>query len=369
MCLPPLSLSRFLLRAGLLAALSGPISLGADDPDPTKGPLPLQRAREVRQLGSHGGTIHGVAFLPGGRHALSASGGMDYYGPGKFKLHDCTPRLLDVATGKELRRFTDNPSPVWSVACSPDGRYAASTSGDVLMRGRPFDCLVRLWDVKTGREIRQFKGHGEPVWCCAFSPDGRLLLSGAGNNTSGQPRDCTARLWDVATGKELLRFEGHRDRVYRVAFLPRGKRFLSASGDGTLRLWDVGTGKELRCFKGHRQAVEDLALSPNGLWAASAGWDSTVRIWDIETGKVLQCLRGHQGLAMRVAFAPDGRLLASGGYDQTIRLWDAKTGRALGVISGHRHQIRGLAFAPDGHHLLSGSGDQTVRLWELKEKR
>ncbi|CAK0758058.1 hypothetical protein CCP3SC1_290036 [Gammaproteobacteria bacterium] len=43
--------------------------------------------------------------------------------------------------------------------------------------------------------LAALNGHGGPVYGCAFSPDGRTLLSSSG--------DSSLRLWEVTSGKEL----------------------------------------------------------------------------------------------------------------------------------------------------------------------
>jgi WD40 repeat protein len=75
---------------------------------------------------------------------------------------------------------------VFSVTFSPDGRLIASGS---------WDKTIKLWDVKTGEEIRTLKGHSELCHSVAFSPDGRLIASGSD--------DKTIKLWDVKTGEEI----------------------------------------------------------------------------------------------------------------------------------------------------------------------
>ena len=47
----------------------------------------------------------------------------------------------------------------------------------------------------------------------AWSPDGKRLLTAAGNDEQGA-KDNTARIWDGATGKELLVFRGHTKSVW-----------------------------------------------------------------------------------------------------------------------------------------------------------
>jgi WD40 repeat protein len=85
-----------------------------------------------------------------------------------------------------IRRFVGHQSPVKTVSFSPTGRYALSGSGypDRL------DCSLRLWDVRTGKEVRRYERHVGAVMSAAFSPpDGRLALSGGA--------DRSLRLWSL----------------------------------------------------------------------------------------------------------------------------------------------------------------------------
>ena len=51
--------------------------------------------------------------------------------------------------------------------------------------------------------------------------------------------DHTAKLWDAESGKELLTLRGHSDPVYGVAFSPDGKRLATASGDRTVQVYEL----------------------------------------------------------------------------------------------------------------------------------
>src|SRR5207244_2661802 len=118
------------------------------------------------------------------------------------------------------------------------------------------------------------------------------------------------RLWDVATGKEVRQLTGHEATVRQmfssfwpppgtilsaVAFARGGKVVASASRfDKAVRLWDVATGKELKRLDGHLRGVECLAISPNGRVLATGGsyQDGTIRLWDVDTGRPLRQLPG-----------------------------------------------------------------------------
>ena len=237
---------------------------------------------------------------------------------------------------------------VSSVVVSHDGRFAAT--GGV-------DTSVRLWDLETSLEIRQFHGHLKAVPSVAFSPDGQWLASSS--------YDSSIRLWDRATGEQVRVLNGHEGLVHSVAFSPDGKYLASGGLDGTVRLWDVATGNCERFFRGHSGLVRCVAFSDDGMRIASAGhFDAAVIIWDAQSGEMLRILQGHAGSVVVVEFSPSGRHVLSGSLDQTAILWDVDTEEIVRVLP-HADTVFAVRFIEGDHYALTGSADASVGLWHL----
>jgi mono/diheme cytochrome c family protein len=270
---------------------------------------------------------------------------------------DIALALADKTVGTPIAKVVPLGGFSGSIQCvvfHPDGLHAAA-GGD--------DRVLRLWDVQTGKELRQFRGHKDEITAVAFSPRGLWTVTGS--------RDRTVRLWDTETGDELAVWTGHTERVRCVAFSPDGWYVLSGGDDRTVRLWDQHTGKQLHSIT-HPAAVLAVAWSPDGKWFVSGGADGIVRRWDAKSGKELNRFEGHQGPVQAVAVARDGNAILSGGGDRTVRLWDIAKGSQLQVLKGHANSVVQVAFTSDGWFALSGASqygqaDPAVRQWDLQK--
>jgi WD40 repeat protein len=81
----------------------------------------------------------------------------------------------------------------------------------------------------------------------AFSPDGKRLATTT--HPSAYPRNSQEiKVWDAQTGQELLTFQGRTGMFTSVLFSPDGKRLVSSAGE--VKVWDAQTGLELLSFKG-----------------------------------------------------------------------------------------------------------------------
>jgi WD40 repeat protein len=252
-------------------------------------------------------------------------------------------------------------SEVLALAFSPDG--------SLIVTGGRFG-QVQVWDVATGKSVRQLHVTGGLMYCLAFSPDGKLL---AAADHHGQ----LCSIWEVATGKLL--FDGRNiylreilpfmNTIGSASYAPDGK-LLATADRGEVSLRDPRSGQVVRSLalkKGHASIA---LFSPDGKVLASTGEDHDIILTDVQGGGPSRRLHGHEGTLFGVAFSPDGTTLVSGAGDETVRLWNLQTGVEVRRFTGHKGigkyqygSVIGVAFTKDGKGVISASEARVV-LWE-----
>jgi WD40 repeat protein len=239
----------------------------------------ISTGKQIQKFEGHPKEVNSVAISTDGKYVVTGS-------------NDKTARLWEAKTGKQVRKFEGHSKEVNSVAISGDGKYVATGSQD---------STARLWEAKSGKQIQKLIGFSDRTVSgsakdkgvtksisesrptesksVVFSADDKYVLVGGS--------DGKIRLWEVSTGKQIREFAGHSSGVQSVAISANGKYIVASSLDNNVLLWDAETGRQIWEFVSHTGAVEAVAITADGKYVVTGGMDSTTRIWDTATGKEL----------------------------------------------------------------------------------
>lgn len=197
------------------------------------------------------------------------------------------------------------------------GRATFSADGRLLAAYGFQHATTKVWDTTTGQEIARFPHTHRDL---AFSPDGSLL---AGSSDT----EYAIKIWNLSTKQELPTLRGHKWFILQLAFSPNGKLLISGAIDNTARVWDIASGRQLFVLQGHQSGVHTVAISPDGRTIATGSTDETVKLWNVATGQQLLTLREFKEDLGQVLFSGDGTLLAAGtalkGSLKPVTLWPA----------------------------------------------
>ncbi|HKA07678.1 MAG TPA: WD40 repeat domain-containing protein, partial [Gemmataceae bacterium] len=360
----------------------------------------------VREIKRRSGPPLGYAvFRPGANQVLTGPSRDEYY-----RFDGKSVSLWDVDSGTHLADLLDEgslaTSPVHKellgdlrdLDMSPDGERLATvhkdanprSSRDEEPRPSPLYTPVRVWDLRTGKQLFALQGLRRSVATARFSPDGGRLLTFSDGSSDyailldgkkvggGGGGQLWARvdLWDAHTGQHLRSFVPESKGGGDFAIWSRdGKRVLTdalAHMDKVdAKLFDPDTGERVGRLKSDSAGMDRAAFSPDGKLVLGYRVhylrnQLVVEVWDAATGAKRFSLRGHTGNITSAVFSPDSSLVLTTSLDGTARLWDVADGQTRRVLTGHRHVVRTGRFSPDGKWIVTASNDGTARIWSTE---
>jgi WD40 repeat protein len=262
--------------------------------------------------------------------------------------------VWDVATGRLVREFvpTDNPS---IMTVSPAGKLVA---------------VVDNGGGRFGGGFGGFGGRGGGFGGGRFGGGGIGSGGfGGGGGGFGDGKHTMCRVWDVADGKEFRSFKVAGDDVANCQFSPDSKGLAVANWRSDVRLWDIAADKVvLTCENGsYPTKLVCTAFASDGKSIATASDTGPVVLVNLKNGKELRRFEsGKCPHYQALAFSPDSKLLAGLGSDhQCIDVWLVATSKLQYSLRSSRGDFLSLTFTADGKSLITGhSGQCDITLWD-----
>lgn len=249
---------------------------------------------------------------------------------------------------------------VVTIATSPDSNYVATGSKDK---------SAKLWELRTGREVRSFLGHTMTVTSVAFTPDGNLLITGS--------NDKSVRIWQLTDGKELANISTP-NIITDIVIDPASKFFAVAgySNSGyadTTFVFDLASRKIVTRIpasadQGLGSGV-DLSISPDGKWLASGEDNRIVNLYRTSDWKKIFTFEFEEGgfcggCGTRSVFSPESESIYIASNNGQLRKYDLKNFKLLKQFGSKIEDLTGLAISSDGKQIAL-STENALSFWNV----
>jgi len=289
------------------------------------------------------------------------------------------PLIVSGSEDQTVRIWGRGPSPLWQERCRIDHhavvRALACTpptaKRNLLLTGTGAGVgrLFNLDDLKA-KEIPLQGRHDGAINCVAFSPDGKVCVTGGD--------DRSICLWNTDDGTLLRRYAGaHKAALTSLAYTP-ANQLVTAGRDNRLLVWNVGPGQVLSQADEYDRRSGDVAqlgVSPDGKLTLFDQVNE-LRVLSLAERQIVGTLQNPAGaanFATLALFAPDGKtILTNGAAPGRLQLWRASANKGRGAEVRQFIWNNGVvscgAFAPDGSFAVTGTQDHQVLVWAMPTK-
>jgi WD40 repeat protein len=271
----------------------------------------LSEKKEKLSLKDDGMACWSVRFSSGGNLFMSASLGKN--------LNDrASLSLWDVSNWKRTKHFPLGETPA-GACLTPDNKFTIAKIQGSLDRETPFG--VAFFNNDNDKKEFDLLGHAQGIACFALSFDGTLLATGG--------EDKLVKVWDVKTRKELFSLSPDMERITALAFssnndmlavgsIKNRKREERGETPPNLKLYDLAKLEEMNYIPPFKSRIMNVALC-SGTPCLAILANSMIVLLNVKNGALL--LIHENSYFTAISFSADGRLFAAGDHEGNIRVW------------------------------------------------
>ncbi|XP_069810339.1 denticleless protein homolog [Dendropsophus ebraccatus] len=302
----------------------------------------------VKDWQAHTNAVFDIAWVPGEHKLVTASG-------------DQTAKLFDVKAGELLGEFKGHQCSLKSVAFSKFQNAVFCTGGR--------DGNIMVWDTRCNkkdgfyRQVKQITGAHN-------APDKKTPLK-------------TKKRKPVAKG--LSPCVDFQQSVTVVIFQDEHTIISAGAVDGVIKMWDLRKN-----YTAHRQdpiptrslpypgsstrklGYSSLVLDSTGSSLFASCTDDNIYMFNVAglRSDPVSVFSGHHNSTFYIksSLSPDGQFLLSGSSDHNAYIWQVSKPYAAPImLQGHSQEVTSVTWSPtDFSKIVTCSDDNTVRVWRLK---
>lgn len=268
--------------------------------------------------------------------------------------------LFHIKSGKEVKIYKGHNLTINKLAVSNDCKYLVSVS-DSHSRSAS---LIKLWNINSGECLWTIEEKTEVSIDIQITQNSKYIMYKS-NSEYDIYNKSPIKVLNIKDGNrvnKLEHYDGYNISKFLISF---DGKYLISQYHTTVTLWDIITGDKLKIFDiPRRNLIVSITLDGKSIISCS---ESSINLFDIDSGVKFKSINDKK--IRSVKYSADGKYIAyasNGDYDSasTVKLWEISNKSNIKSFKGHDRNIQSISMTLDGKYIVS-AGSSTIKVWNI----